>query len=245
MKTVSRNEFALLREYLIEADGNCRSRKELAEKLHVSTHTIQNILNGDALPDFTLQEVSRRRRLAWARTVARIAYVLKKDLWELLESVGIVKEPEIESVVADELEKMEAQCSTDIRISSPVDLLARGLLLSISGSNSADSRLEKALREYIQLNHGQTSFRAGASQLADGAFCRSCMSSLDSDENRGNSEMLCRWCSDSEGKLLPRDRVLEIMTHWFSSWQPGISLKEAGRRADLYMRSMPAWAEAD
>ena len=51
--------YEYLRELLIEADGKVSSRRVLAEQLHVSTHTIQNIINGEELPDLMAPGTSK------------------------------------------------------------------------------------------------------------------------------------------------------------------------------------------
>jgi len=230
-----------LRKLLLDADREASSRRILSERLHVSTHTIQNIINGEELPDFTKPDISKRRRYAWARTVTRIALALEKDPWELLVSVGIERETGIQNVVQSETDKKRSVSQETT--ATPVDLLARGLLLSIRGNGTHGKHLEKALESYLR-THGGIPLRARQDQLAKGNFCRSCMTSLEEPQNRGKSEEFCKWCSDEGGNLLPRNKVLEVMTQWFMRWQSGIDTDEARRRADLYMRSMPAWADS-
>jgi hypothetical protein len=233
----------MLRELLLEEDAKAGSRKKLAEQLGISTHTIQSILQGEGLPDLAGEEVSRRRKLAWARTIARMALALNRDPRELLGSVGLPTNDDIEGAVRSETEKLSTHLPHRTVCSSPIDLLARGMLLSMEGTEAEGGRLELALRDYLGSREIVPPVRAGVDQLADGRFCRSCMSSLQEEHNAGPSEMYCRWCSDGDGALRPREQVLEVMSRWFSMWQSGISITEARRRADLYMRSMPAWAE--
>ena len=231
--------YEYLRELLIEADGKVSSRRVLAEQLHVSTHTIQNIINGEELPDLMAPGTSKRRRYAWTRTITRIALALNKDPWELLDSVGIERNNAIQKIVQSLTDNNHA--ISDEETATPVDLLARGLLLSMRSNGTQGKNLEKALERYLR-SHKTSPQRAGHEQLMAGEFCRSCMTSLEDRQNRGKSEELCKWCSDENGKLLPRNQILEIMTHWFMQWQTGIDIDEARRRADLYMQSMPAWA---
>jgi hypothetical protein len=239
---VSGGTFALLRELLLAEDKKAGSRRRLAERLRISTHTIQSIIRGEELPDLAGDEISRRRKLAWARTIARIAGAMGRDPWEMLGSVGLLPDNELEGVVRSEAEKLAIPDSQRSACSSPIDLLARGMLLSMEGTTAESGRLVQALREYLGSREMVPPVRAGGEQLATGRFCRSCMSSLEDTHNVGPSDAYCRWCSDDEGRLLQREQVLEVMTRWFSMWQTGISHEEAGRRADLYMRSMPAWA---
>lgn len=235
--------FGYLRKILVEADEASSSRKELAEKLRVSTHTIQNIINGKDLPNLSGEEISRRRRFAWARTITRISMALNEDPWRVLVSAGIKEDREIRTIVDEEKDKFLRNNTASSGAFSPMELLARGLLLSMDEGGKADRKLIAALKDYLRRREG-TPRRAQRGQLDSGSFCRSCMASLAEPENRGKSDELCRWCSDEQGNLLPRKQALEVMTAWFMSWQTGIDIDEARRRAEHYMRSMPAWASS-
>jgi hypothetical protein len=74
-------------------------------------------------------------------------------------------------------------------------------------------------------------------------FCESCAVPLARPEFKGPSNRYCKHCSDTSGKLLPREQVQKGIASWLKSWQPGITEKQALERATHYMRALPAWAE--
>jgi hypothetical protein len=80
---------------------------------------------------------------------------------------------------------------------------------------------------------------AGPSHPGPG-LCRSCSASL--LENRGASELYCRYCSNEDGVLRSREEVREILAHWMQQWQGGLSDEAAKERAERFMSTMPAWA---
>jgi hypothetical protein len=72
--------------------------------------------------------------------------------------------------------------------------------------------------------------------------CQSCSASLDDGVHAGASDRYCRFCSDAEGRLRPRDQVQGILARWLQDWQDGIPEPEAMRRAATFMQAMPAWS---
>ena len=72
-------------------------------------------------------------------------------------------------------------------------------------------------------------------------YCHSCTAPLDVPQFRGPSDIYCRYCSDGDGRLLPREKCREGIAHWLREWQPGIDEAESLRRAELFMKAMPAW----
>ena len=74
-------------------------------------------------------------------------------------------------------------------------------------------------------------------------FCYSCAAPLDVPDFKGPSDIYCKYCTDDDGKLLDRATIQGGIAEWFKSWQPGIDDETAAARADLYMRSLPAWAD--
>jgi hypothetical protein len=75
-------------------------------------------------------------------------------------------------------------------------------------------------------------------------LCYSCSMPLSDPENRGPSDIYCKYCTDSEGNLKPRPDVTRGIALWLKSWQTGITDAEAKRRAQHFMKAMPAWAQA-
>lgn len=74
-------------------------------------------------------------------------------------------------------------------------------------------------------------------------FCHSCGAPLDMPDFKGPAENYCKYCTDESGNLKARDEVQKGCAEWFKSWQPGVDDTKAMARADLYLQSMPAWAE--
>jgi hypothetical protein len=73
--------------------------------------------------------------------------------------------------------------------------------------------------------------------------CRSCSASVHEMHNQGVSDHYCRYCSDERGQLRPREEVRQILARWLGHWQGEIPPDEAARRADSFMKAMPAWSE--
>jgi hypothetical protein len=74
------------------------------------------------------------------------------------------------------------------------------------------------------------------------AHCYACAAPLSGDF-KGTSEIYCRHCCDDQGVLKPRAEIERGIAQWFRSWQPNLDDATALKRADLYLRSMPAWAD--
>jgi len=227
--------YSRLWQALSRMDEKIGSRQRLAAVLRVSTHTIQRILVDGNVP--AVETVSRRQSLAWARTLARLAYGLDVDPVLLLKSIGYRIDSELSELVDSELCKLDDE---EFQKRSPALTLAEILLDVLRSDGSLRSEhLKKALDGYIELNSRISRLRASDAGLRDGSYCRSCLAALDSDST-GSGEY-CRWCSNADGSLKPRSEVLEIMTEWFQSWQNDIDRSEARRRAESYMQAMPAW----
>lgn len=74
-------------------------------------------------------------------------------------------------------------------------------------------------------------------------FCHSCAAPLSIPDFKGPAENYCKHCTDESGKLKSREEVQQGVAGWFMSWQPGIDPDTAARRAEIYLKSMPAWAD--
>ena len=74
-------------------------------------------------------------------------------------------------------------------------------------------------------------------------FCHSCTAPLDMPDFKGPAENYCKYCTDEAGTLKPREAVKQGIAEWFKSWQPNLNNQTAIKRADLFMQSMPAWAQ--
>ncbi|HEX2957965.1 MAG TPA: zinc ribbon domain-containing protein [Chitinispirillaceae bacterium] len=73
-------------------------------------------------------------------------------------------------------------------------------------------------------------------------YCQSCVIPLTPDM-AGPSEKFCRHCTTPDGTLQSREYVKAGITQFFLMVEPGISQETADKRAEYYMKAMPAWAE--
>jgi hypothetical protein len=74
-------------------------------------------------------------------------------------------------------------------------------------------------------------------------FCFSCAAPLNMAEFKGPAENYCKYCTDDSGNLKAKEEVRQGIVQWFKGWQPELDEQTAAARAELYMKSMPAWAE--
>jgi hypothetical protein len=74
-----------------------------------------------------------------------------------------------------------------------------------------------------------------------GPHCQSCSVTLDEHHVLETTDRYCRFCSEPDGRLKPRAEVRRLIAGWFARWQRGVLPEEAQRRAEFFMRSMPAW----
>lgn len=244
--------FDRLYEVLAAADKSTGSRRKLAESLRVSTHTLQRILTDGDVPDLSVPHSSYITG-SWARTITRIARGLGLDAFELVRSTGLPIDARIDGIIHSEAAGDCARVRPRERdANGRLDDLA-GFMLALFGSSSdgngtvesARRQLEDSLRSYLVSTGATAPGLAGSEELAEGAFCRSCMSSLLNEHNKGPSDKFCRWCADSEGRLRTADEVRKVLTSWFMHWQPGITREVAASRVRHYMLAMPAWSELE
>ena len=75
------------------------------------------------------------------------------------------------------------------------------------------------------------------------AFCQSCGMPLNGDTQHAVSKTFCQYCADEKGELKPREAAQAGIAEWLKSF----ALEKEGvdfmKRADHYLKSMPAWAE--
>lgn len=74
-------------------------------------------------------------------------------------------------------------------------------------------------------------------------FCLSCACPVSMPEFKSPVEDYCVHCVDEKGNLKTRDEVQAGVAEWFLTWQPQIDRQAATRRADIYLKAMPQWAE--
>ncbi len=250
---------------IAEADEAAVSRQTLAEILKISTHTIQRILVDGNVPDFS-NPVSRRIMHSWTKTITMLALHFDRDPLEWVKMVGINPEDRITKIIEDVISRKAEPVSIphDVLTRNCIGTEhPDSLSVSLPGSEISffeslgrrmfdviipELKERNAVSDELLTNsdtvHGRSvsvQGRADGKQLMTGKFCHSCLAPLDDEHNMGPSDIYCRYCSDENGSLLPRDKVLLIMTEWFMHWQMDLTESEARRRADLYMCSMPAW----
>lgn len=228
---------------IAQADRVANSRQVLARKLRISTHTIQRILVDGDVPDFT-KPVSRRILHSWTRTITRLALHFGYDPIKWVKMVKIDPVDSISKVIETEISRKTGTVALTGSDSPFFEHLGRKMFDVIAPELKGrdlvpDEWLTNpdTVPEESVLLRG----RADGKELMEGNFCHSCLAPLNDEHNAGVSDVYCCYCSDENGNLLPREEVLLIMTEWFMHWQKGLTLSEARRRADLYMRSMPAW----
>ncbi|MCD4707294.1 MAG: hypothetical protein K8S62_06115 [Candidatus Sabulitectum sp.] len=252
---------------IAEADEAAVSRQTLATELRISTHTIQRILVDGDVPDFS-NSVSRHILNSWTRTITRLAVHFGHNPLEWVKMVGIQPEERIIEIIEQTISTITKTVSIphDVLIRNISGTNASDPF-SPSLPCSDDSFFERLGRKMFDViipelmeknlipdecfanseaasgRFATVQGRADGKQLMAGNFCHSCLAPLDDEHNTGVSDIYCCYCSDENGILLPREKVLIIMTEWFMHWQTNLTESEACRRADLYMCSMPAWAQ--
>ena len=74
-------------------------------------------------------------------------------------------------------------------------------------------------------------------------FCLSCAAPLSNPEFKGPAENYCKYCTDEQGNVKSREEVQSGIAEWFKTWQPDLDDATAMKRAELYMKAMPHWAD--
>jgi hypothetical protein len=73
--------------------------------------------------------------------------------------------------------------------------------------------------------------------------CQSCAMPMEQPEQHSPDPRYCAHCADDEGRLRAEAEVARGIAEWFKMWQPGLDDARALARAEIYMKSMPAWAD--
>jgi len=73
-------------------------------------------------------------------------------------------------------------------------------------------------------------------------FCHSCAAPLAMPDFKGPAENYCKYCTDEDGVVKPRETIQAGVAEWFLTWQPDVDHETARRRAAIYLDAMPHWA---
>ncbi len=74
-------------------------------------------------------------------------------------------------------------------------------------------------------------------------FCNSCGIPLDGKVAKEAAENFCNYCVDDKGDLKPRQVIQAGVADWLKSVAPTEKKGDFMKRADHYLKAMPAWAE--
>ena len=74
-------------------------------------------------------------------------------------------------------------------------------------------------------------------------YCNSCGMPLAGEDGKDFRGNFCIYCSDESGKLYPRDIVQKGIAEWLKQISGENSSVNYMKRAEYYMKAMPAWAE--
>lgn len=55
--------------------------------------------------------------------------------------------------------------------------------------------------------------------------------------------ILCNYCTDDKGELLPFEEQFERMVQWAQGQNPDLGREEAETQTRAYMKQRPAWAD--
>lgn len=74
-------------------------------------------------------------------------------------------------------------------------------------------------------------------------FCHSCGVPLDGKMGKETVDNFCHFCVDENGKLKPREVIRGAVIEWLKMFPKKGSHPNFEKRADNYLKAMPAWAE--
>ena len=74
-------------------------------------------------------------------------------------------------------------------------------------------------------------------------FCYSCGAPLSMPQFQGPADNYCVHCTDESGNLKSWEEMKQGTAAWFKTWQPDLDDENALKRAESYLKAMPAWAD--
>lgn len=72
-------------------------------------------------------------------------------------------------------------------------------------------------------------------------FCHSCGIPLDGTVAKEGAPNICGYCTGEDGKLKPREAVQAGIADWLKMFTPQEGNPDLMKRAEYYMKAMPAW----
>ena len=73
--------------------------------------------------------------------------------------------------------------------------------------------------------------------------CHSCGIPLAGEDGKDYRTNYCLYCTDENGNLYPKEIVQKGLAKWLQKWAPETGSVDFMKRAESYMKAMPAWAE--
>lgn len=70
-------------------------------------------------------------------------------------------------------------------------------------------------------------------------FCQSCGAPITEE----TANPFCQYCMDENGQLKSRETVRDGIAAWLEMFTPNDGSVDFQKRADFYLKAMPAWAE--
>jgi hypothetical protein len=74
-------------------------------------------------------------------------------------------------------------------------------------------------------------------------FCQSCGMPISDETRNAGTETYCKYCASESGTLNPREAVQAGIVEWLKMFAPATEGVDFMKRADTYLKAMPAWAE--
>jgi hypothetical protein len=74
-------------------------------------------------------------------------------------------------------------------------------------------------------------------------FCLSCGMPLFSETGKEIEGNYCQYCTDEKGNLKSKVEVQKGIAGWLQSWSPEGNNIDFMKRAESYLKAMPAWSE--
>jgi hypothetical protein len=74
-------------------------------------------------------------------------------------------------------------------------------------------------------------------------YCNSCGMPISGQDGRDFRGSFCNYCSDENGNVYPRELVQKGIADWLKQMTPDNISTDFMKRAEYYLKAMPAWAE--